>query len=429
MFIDLANIYVRSGKGGNGAIHFRREKFVPRGGPDGGNGGKGGDIVLEVFHKLNTLSSFRFKPKFIADDGGNGSKQNMTGRSGEDLVVQVPPGTVIYNDETGEVLGDLVEPGQRLVIAGGGRGGRGNARFATSVRQAPRVGERGEPGQEFDLRLELKLIADVGIIGVPNAGKSTLLAAVTNAKPKIASYPFTTLEPNLGVVRIDDETDLILADIPGLIEGAHQGIGLGHEFLRHIQRTRVLIHLLDGTAEDPLLDFAQINSELALFDPALGDKPQIVAFNKMDLPEVRARWLEFGEDFKRKAKVPGSGIVGDKDLFAISGLARTNIKELIFRAAQILEQLPDKQEVVEMPIYRVEIDPQDFTVEREGPGWRITGQAVERAAEMTYWEHFESVRRFQRILNTLGIEKTLRKAGIQPGETVYIGKYELEWED
>ena len=314
MFIDLAKIYVRSGKGGNGAIHFRREKFVPRGGPDGGDGGKGGDVVLEVFHKLNTLSSFRYKPKFNADDGGKGSKSNMTGRSGEDLIIQVPPGTVVYNDETGEVLGDLVDPGQRLVIAEGGRGGRGNARFATSVRQAPRVGERGEPGQELDLRLELKLIADVGIIGVPNAGKSTLLAAVTNAKPKIASYPFTTLEPNLGVARIDDETDLILADIPGLIEGAHQGIGLGHEFLRHIQRTRVLIHLLDGSAEDPLLDFAQINSELALFDPALGDKPQIVAFNKMDLPDVRARWSEFAEDFKHNAKVPSSGVIGEKDI-------------------------------------------------------------------------------------------------------------------
>ena len=204
---------------------------------------------------------------------------------------------------------------------------------------------------------------------------------------------------------------------------------MGHEFLRHVQRTRVLIHVLDGTAEDPLLDFAQINSELALFDPALGDKPQIVAFNKMDLPDVRARWSEFAEDFKRKATVPSSGVVGEKDLFAISALARTNIKELIFRAAQILEQLPDKQEVVEMPVYRAEIDPQEFTVEREGEGWRITGQAIERAAEMTYWEHFESVRRFQRILNTLGIEKTLREAGIQPGDTVYISKYELEWQD
>ena len=429
MFIDIANIYVCSGKGGNGAIHFRREKFVPRGGPDGGDGGKGGGVILEVFHKLNTLSSFRYKPKFIADDGGKGSRSNRTGRSGEDLIVQVPPGTVVYNDETGEVLGDLVEPGQRLVIAGGGRGGRGNARFATAVRQAPRVGERGEPGQEFDLRLELKLIADIGIIGVPNAGKSTLLAAVTNAKPKIASYPFTTLEPNLGVAAIDYETDLVLADIPGLIEGAHQGIGLGHEFLRHVQRTRVLIHLLDGTAEDPLLDFAQINSELALFDPALGEKSQIVAFNKMDLPDVRARWPEFAEDFKLRAKAPGSGVVGEKDLFAISALARTNIKELLFRAAQILEQLPDKQEVVEMPVYRVENDPQEFTVEREGQGWRITGQAIERASEMTYWEHFESVRRFQRIINTLGIEKSLREAGIQPGDTVYIGEYELEWQD
>ena len=298
MFIDQAKIYVRSGKGGDGAVHFRREKYVPRGGPDGGDGGKGGDVILEVVPTLNTLSAFRRQTKFLAPDGAKGAKQNMTGRSAEDLVIPIPPGTVVFDDDNGEVLGDMVEHGQRLTVAKGGRGGRGNARFASSVNQVPRLAERGEPGQEHNLRLELKLIADIGIVGVPNAGKSTFLSAVTNAKPKIAPYPFTTLEPNLGVAVLDDEITLVLADIPGLIEGAHQGIGLGHDFLRHIQRTRVLIHLLDGMAEDPISDFAQINSELALFDPLLALKPQIVAFNKMDLPDVQARWPAIESELK-----------------------------------------------------------------------------------------------------------------------------------
>ncbi len=272
MFIDTAIIKVRSGRGGDGAVHFRREKYVPFGGPDGGDGGKGGDAILEVKPTLNTLSVFRHQTRFQAQNGARGAKQNMTGRSGDDLVIPVPPGTVIYNDENGEVLGDLVTAGQRLVVARGGRGGRGNARFATARNQAPRIGERGEPEQSVSLRLELKLIADIGIVGVPNAGKSTFLAAVTNARPKIAPYPFTTLEPNLGVAELDMDTSLVIADIPGLIEGAHLGVGLGHDFLRHIQRTRVLIHLLDGLADDPLLDFAQINSELSLFDPELSQE-------------------------------------------------------------------------------------------------------------------------------------------------------------
>ena len=256
MFIDEAKITVKSGKGGDGMVHFRREKYVPRGGPDGGDGGKGGNVVLEVLPTLNTLGAFRHSARYQAENGQNGAKQNMTGRSGADLVIPVPPGTLVYDDLNGELLGDLVEPGQRLVAAVGGRGGRGNTHFVNAVHQVPRVAEKGEPFQERNLRLELKLIADVGIVGVPNAGKSTFLAAVTNARPKIAPYPFTTLEPNLGVVELDEETSLVLADIPGLIEGAHQGVGLGDAFLRHIQRTRVLIHLLDGLSEDAVLDFA-----------------------------------------------------------------------------------------------------------------------------------------------------------------------------
>jgi GTP-binding protein len=429
MFIDQAEIYVRSGRGGDGAVHFRREKFVPHGGPDGGDGGKGGEVVLEVLSTLNTLYSFRHKTQFRAPDGARGGGKNMTGRSGKDLVIHVPPGTVVYDEESGEVLGDLVETGQRLVVARGGRGGRGNARFATSVSQVPRVAERGEPGQERRLRLELKLIADIGIVGVPNAGKSTLLSAVTKARPKIAPYPFTTLEPNLGVAELDYETVLVLADIPGLIEGAHLGVGLGHEFLRHIQRTRVLIHLLDGLAEDPLLDFAQINSELALFDPDLARKPQVVAFNKMDLTEVQARWPRFASELERRIERQEGDLNIDKQPFAISAVAGTEVRKLLYRAAQLLKEAPPPAEVAELPLYQVEEDPREFTVTRTPEGWRVSGQAIERAAEMTYWEHYQSVRRFQRILETLGIERALRQSGVQEGDTVFIADHELEWQD
>jgi GTP-binding protein len=429
MFIDQAKFFVHSGKGGDGVVHFRREKYVPRGGPDGGDGGKGGDVILEVAPTLNTLYAFRQQTRFRAQDGANGAKQNMTGRSADDLVIVVPPGTIVYNDSSGDVLGDLLETGQRLVVAKGGRGGRGNARFANSVRQAPRIAERGEPGEERNLRLELKLIADIGIVGVPNAGKSTLLAAVTNARPKIAPYPFTTIEPNLGVAVLDMETSLVLADIPGLIEGAHMGIGLGHDFLRHIQRTRVLIHLLDGLAEDPLLDFAQINTELALFDPALAHKPQIVALNKMDLTEVQARWPEIRAELKRRARKERKEVNLDAEPFAISAVAHTNLRELLYRAAQLLKETPPVEEAAALPVYRMESDPRAFTVTQEKGGWRVAGEAIERAAEMTYWEHFQSVRRFQRILEALGIDAALRKAGVENGDTVFIGEYELEWQD
>lgn len=300
MFIDEAHIHVFSGKGGDGIVHFRREKFVPYGGPDGGDGGKGGDVFFEVKSTLNTLAAFQHNQKFKAENGRKGGGNNKTGRSGEDLYIYVPPGTIIYDDESGDVLGELISQGDRLVVVEGGRAGRGNSRFATSRNQAPRIAEKGEPAREKILRLELRLLADIGIVGVPNAGKSTLLAAVTNAKPKIAPYPYTTLEPNLGVSVLDYDHTLVLADIPGLIEGAHSGLGLGHEFLRHIQRTRVLIHLLDGQAEDPLLDYAQINSELALFDPKLGNKPQIVVFNKIDDPDVILRWPEIQQQLIEK---------------------------------------------------------------------------------------------------------------------------------
>ena len=422
MFIDQAIFSVRSGKGGDGVVHFRREKYIPRGGPDGGNGGKGGDVILVVLETLNTLSQFRHKKRYAADDGKNGARSDMTGRSGEDLTIHVPPGTIVYNHKTGEVLGDLTKAGQELVVARGGRGGR-EARFANSRNQAPRQAEHGEPSQELELRLELKLIADVGIVGVPNAGKSTLLAVATNAKPKIAPYPFTTLEPNLGLAVLDDETTLVLADIPGLIEGAHMGIGLGHDFLRHVQRTRVLIHLLDGMAENPISDYIQINSELALFDPHLAEKPQIVAFNKMDLPDVQNRWPGIAKELKRL------GLTGEEQPLAISAVTGLNIRELLYRAAERLKEAPRLEEIDVMPVYRLESDPQQFSISHVDDGWRVSGEAIERAAAMTYWEYDDSIRRFQRILVTLGIDDALRKAGVQEGDTVHIGDFELEWQD
>jgi GTP-binding protein len=423
MFIDEAKIHVMSGKGGNGIVHFRREKFIPRGGPDGGDGGRGGDVILQVKFTMNTLAYFQHKRKFQAENGKPGGGNNKTGRSGEDLIIYVPPGTVAIDDEIGQVLGDLTSVDEQLIVSCGGRGGRGNSRFASSRNQAPRVAEKGEPSQERELKLELRLIADIGIVGVPNAGKSTLLAAVTKASPKIASYPFTTLEPNLGVAILDDETSLVLADIPGLIEGAHMGVGLGHEFLRHIQRTKVLIHLLDGLAEDPLLDYVQINSELALFDPQLENKPQIVAFNKIDIPEVNERWSEFKAQFIERA--------ADKSIkmIAISALARTNVQELLYQSAALLSESPVPQEEETLPVYRLEADPQEFNIEKEGQGWRVHGEAIERAAAMTYWEYDQSVRRFQLILQSLGVEEELRTLGAQEGDTVYIGDKELEWFD
>ena len=419
MFIDEISIYVQSGKGGDGMVHFLRQKFIARGGPDGGDGGRGGDVILQVNPKLNTLAHFQQNARFIAKDGRNGGPTNMTGRSAEHLIIPVPPGTMVYDAATDELLGDLVEPGQTLTVCKGGRGGRGNQHFASSRNQAPRTAERGEPGQERSLRMELKLIADVGIVGVPNAGKSSLLAAVTNAKPKIANYPFTTLEPNLGVALLDHLNSLVLADIPGLVEGAHMGVGLGDAFLRHIQRTRVLIHLLDGMSEDPLADFSQINSELALFDAGLAKKPQIVVLNKMDQPEVQERWPKIRKELKKHGYEP----------FAISALARTDVNPVLWKAVELLQTAPEPTVVGELPVYRPEEDPRTFTVEKTDSGYVVRGRAIERAAAMTYWEHDGSVRRFQRLMETLGVEEALRKAGVEEGDTVTIGGFELDWQD
>ena len=419
-FIDEATINVKSGRGGAGMIHFRREKYVPRGGPDGGDGGKGGDVLLQVDPGLNTLFHFRHHGEFAADDGSSGGTSNKTGRSAADLTIHVPRGTLVYDGGGGDLLADLTEAGQTLVICRGGRGGRGNTHFKNSRIQAPRIAEKGEPGETRRLRLELKLIADIGLVGAPNAGKSTFLAAVTSARPKIADYPFTTLTPNLGVAALDQEQTLVLADIPGLIEGAHRGAGLGHEFLRHVQRTRVLIHLLDGLAEDPFADWIQINAELALFDPQLGKKPQIIAFNKIDIPEARERWPEVKKQIDRHGEA----------VFAISAVTGENVRQVLYRAGQLLAELPPAEPAAEVPVFRPGADPNDFRIEQlSEDSYRVHGVAIERAAAMTYWEHDQAVRRFQRILEIIGIDQALREAGVQPGQIVFIGSHELEWQE
>jgi GTP-binding protein len=421
MFLDEAEIHIRGGHGGNGMMHFHREKYVTHGGPDGGDGGHGGSVYLQVDRNLNTLYRFQRTHVFAAEDGGRGSTNNCTGRSGADLVVPVPPGTIVRSLPDGVLLGDLTEPGESLRVARGGRGGHGNPHFATASNQAPELAEKGEAGEERELRLELKLIADVGLVGAPNAGKSTFLAAVTAAHPKIAAYPFTTLEPNLGVAHLAEYDTLVLADIPGLIEGAHAGVGLGFAFLRHVQRTRVLIHLIDGAAPDPIADFSQINTELALFDPDLALKPQVVAVNKMDLPEARERWEGLKAELKRRGF----------DAFAVSGLAHQGTREVLFRAAELLRALPVPDLAQrELPIYRAPEDPTAFTIEQEPDGaWRVRGKRIERAAGMTYWELEEAVARFQRILEVLGIYDALKKAGVHQGDAVRIGEHELEWND
>jgi len=421
MFFDEARIYVQAGDGGNGCVAFRREKFVPLGGPSGGNGGKGGDVILVASPHLNTLISFKKRSHFKAGRGEHGRGKNQYGKRGEDCLISVPPGTVVYDADTGEVLADLTEPGQRVVVARGGRGGRGNAAFATSTNQAPRLAEKGEPGEKRWLRLELKLIADVGIIGVPNAGKSTLLAAVSAARPKIADYPFTTLVPNLGVTVVDGR-DFVLADIPGLIEGAHAGAGLGHAFLRHIERCRVLIHLLNGISPDPLGDYEAINQELELFNPALADKPQVVVLNKMDLPEVRELWPRLQEALQRKGVEP----------MAISAISGEGVQALMRRVAGLLDALPPPSPAEPVAVFRPPEEETAFTIEREeqpdgSSCWRVRGKRIERVVKMTNWDYYEAALRFQRILEAMGIAKALEEAGVEEGDTVVIGDMEFTW--
>jgi GTP-binding protein len=419
MFFDEAKIYVKAGDGGDGCVSFRREKYVPLGGPNGGNGGKGGDVYLVVNPHLNTLISFKRRVHFKAQRGDHGRGKGQRGRQGDDVFVQVPLGTVARDADTGEFIADLMEEGQRALVAQGGRSGRGNAAFATSTNQAPRIAERGEPGQERWLYLELKLIADVGVIGVPNAGKSTLLSVVSAARPKIAAYPFTTLEPNLGVVALGDYTSYVMADIPGLIEGAHAGAGLGHEFLRHIERTRMIIHLLDGASADPLADHESINEELALFDPGLARKPQLVVLNKMDLPQAQALW----PSVEKAMKVRGQRAM------SISAVTGEGVKEMLRSVAEMLASLPKEEPAaIEVKVFRPVGEEKALTITWEDDAWRVRGTEAERVAAMTNWDLDEAVQRFQRIVDAMGLKAALRKAGVHPGDTVRIGEAELEWQ-
>ena len=421
MLVDEAKIFVASGKGGDGIVAFRREKYVARGGPAGGSGGRGGDVLLEADANLNTLYYFRNHAHFKAKAGGRGGSSNKTGADADSLIVRVPAGTLARDADTGGLIADLAHAGDRVVVAQGGRGGRGNARFKTAANQAPRMAEKGEPGIERWLALELKLIADVALVGMPNAGKSTLLSVVSNAKPKIADYPFTTLEPNLGTV-IYDNRDLVFADIPGLIEGAHLGQGLGHAFLRHAQRTDIIVHILDGAASDPLADYNQIRAELALFDAKLAERPEIVVVNKMDLPEAREYWELLNESLvERDVSEP----------LPISALTRENITRLIQRVFEIAAALPPRDEPAldEAAIYELDDKGAAFALSTRDGVYFVTGERIERAAAMTYWDYDEAVLRFHKTLEALGVVEALAKAGARSGDTVFVGDFELEWSD
>jgi GTP-binding protein len=420
MFYDEAKINVRSGDGGDGMISFRQEKFVRLGGPDGGDGGRGGDVIFIATHHLNSLISFQHNKHYRAGNGVHGTVQKMTGAKGDDLRLEAPVGTIIRNAETGDVLADLTEAGQEVTILSGGRAGRGNIHFANSRQQTPRVAERGEPGQELWLTLELKLIADVGIVGVPNAGKSTLLSVVSAARPKIGDYPFTTLQPNLGVVALDDYQSMVLADIPGLIEGASAGVGLGHDFLRHVERTRVLIHLLDGMAVDPLEDWAMINDELALYNPELAAKPQLVVLNKIDLPDVK----------EMEPLVRETIVAAGHPFTSISAVTNEGVRLMLYEVKRMLDAAPVSRPTTaaEPVIIRPRIDERAFTIHREdGRVWRVRGKEIERIVSMTYFEFDDALMRFQNVLERMGITEALTTAGVKVGDTVHIGDQELEW--
>jgi GTPase len=432
MFYDHTKIYVKAGDGGNGSIHFRREKFTPYGGPDGGDGGRGGSIYIEANSNLNTLIDYRYHQHFKATPGGAGARQKMHGAKGEDIVLKVPRGTIIRDADTHELIADLVDEGQRVMVARGGRGGLGNVHFATATHQAPREAQNGEPGEERWLSLELRLIADVGLVGYPNAGKSTLLSVVTAAEPKIADYPFTTLSPNLGVVAVGqpgsgDEFSFVLADIPGLIEGAAQGVGLGHEFLRHVQRTRLLIHMLDGASfeRDSWQDFEAINRELREYDEHLATRPQIIALNKIDLPEAQERWPAL------KAKAEAAGYPA----FAISAVTHQGVDELLQFTARRLEEIQREeaeqaaaQSIPDMEGTVLRPQPEDaFTVAKEQGVYVVRGKRVERTVNMTNQESEESMDRLQVTLAKMGVTRALEDAGVKVGDRVRFGKVELYW--
>ena len=424
MFADRARIFIKSGKGGDGHVSFRRELYVPDGGPDGGNGGKGGDIIFEVDKGLNTLGDFRHNSKYIAKSGEEGGKRRCTGRDGEDLVIKVPEGTVIYDDESRKVIADMSNDNLREVILKGGRGGKGNMNYATSTMQAPQYAQPGQDAQELWVRLELKVIADVGLVGFPNVGKSTLLSRVTNARPKIANYHFTTLNPNLGVVDLDGGRGFVIADIPGLIEGASEGVGLGHEFLRHIERTKVIIHMVDAAStegRDPVADIKAINEELRAYNPELLKRPQVIAANKIDAIYTDDE-TENPVDVIKKAFEP-EGI----KVYPISAVTGQGLKELLYYVRELLDSMTDEPVMFEKELDTDTLfdNPNEaFYVEKDYKGvYVVSGPRIDRMLGYTNLESEKGFNFFQKFLRQTGILKQLKELGVQEGDTVRVGDY------
>ena len=424
MLVDYTKIYVKSGDGGNGAITFRREKYVAAGGPDGGDGGKGGDVYFIVDPDSNTLINFRYNKKYKAQNGENGSGNNCYGKKGEDLYIKVPLGTVIKDNETGKIIADLSTPGQKELVLPGGRGGKGNSHFATATRQAPHFAQGGEKGIEKELILELKLLADVGLVGFPNVGKSTILSMVTSAKPKIADYHFTTLEPNLGVVKTEYGDSFVLADIPGIIEGASTGIGLGLQFLRHIERTRLLLHVIDvsGTeGRNPVEDFKTINSELKKYSEKLATRKQIIVANKIDSMQDETLYIEL-EKMAKKQNIA---------IYKVSAATGQGLKELFNDVAKELKNLPKEDifEKEERVVYTLKEERQGFDIVKDKGEFYVTGPDVDRLMSRVNLSDNESMYYFQKMLNNLGIEEALRKAGATDGDTIHFNDWEMAWYD
>lgn len=420
---DTAKIYAKGGMGGNGCISFRREKFVPRGGPNGGDGGHGGSVILEVAEGISTLIDFRYNPHQVADNGQHGMGKLMHGADADDRIVKVPPGTIVRIPDTEETIIDLQKVGQRAVIARGGIGGKGNARFRSSTFQTPRVAEKGEPGEERHIALEVKLIADVGLVGYPNGGKSTLLGRTSAAKPKIADYPFTTLAPNLGVVRVDSERNFVLADIPGIIEGAHEGAGLGHDFLRHIERTKMLLHIVDAAAvdgRDPITDYEQINTELERYNPRLTRLPQLVVLNKIDLPDAQANLQTIKEYFGKRRVFPISAVTGK----GVDNLIRATYSLL----QRINARIRERQEAVEpQPTFHIPKPDERFQLITEKNRFIVRGEEPRRAVLMTDMENDQALVLLHRKLKKMGVLNALVKAGITEGDTVQVDAFEFTY--
>ncbi|WP_042146145.1 GTPase ObgE [Paucisalibacillus sp. EB02] len=426
MFVDQVSVYVKAGDGGNGLVAYRREKYVPLGGPAGGDGGNGGDVVFKVDEGLNTLMDLRYNRHFKAKRGENGMSKNQHGKNSTPLIVSVPPGTTVIDEDTDQVIADLTIHGQEAVIAKGGRGGRGNSRFATPRNPAPDFAENGEPGEEKNIKVELKLIADVGLVGFPSVGKSTFLSVVSAAKPKIADYHFTTLAPNLGVVDTADNRSFVLADLPGLIEGAHAGVGLGHQFLRHVERTRVIIHVIDmaGTeGRDPFEDYQKINKELSEYDEKLMTRPQIIAANKMDMPDSEENLKQFKEQ-----------IGNDIPVYPISALTKEGLRDILFAVADLLETIPkfapELEETDETVVYRYQKEDKGFEINRDDDGaFVISGPKIEKLFKMTDFNREEAVRRFARQMRSMGVDEELRNRGAEDGDTIRILQFEFEFVD